>query len=137
MPGTNPLHYEAIDDLADTPNIVVDGAGNAATLIALSHWPKSGTPHALKADSSAEIVFKYLESPEFHVAADAITNNHFDQIVPAILVKLVDDFLTTRQQLQPEDKQKHTADDCAWQPDRTEFKKAKRLYFRSDLGYLG
>jgi hypothetical protein len=50
-----------------------------STLITLSHWPKSGTPKALKADSSAEIVFNYLDSPEFHVEAQAVSNNHFDE----------------------------------------------------------
>ena len=67
------------EELGDTPNIVVDGAGNAATAITLSHWPKSGTPRALKADSSAEIVFNYLDAPEFHVDAEAVSNNHFDE----------------------------------------------------------
>lgn len=38
-------------DLMGLPNIVVDGSGNSETLITLSHWPKSGSPHALKADT--------------------------------------------------------------------------------------
>ena len=67
------------EELGDTPNIVVDGSGNAATVITLSHWPKSGTPRALKADSSAEIVFNYLDAPEFHVDAEVVSNNHFDE----------------------------------------------------------
>lgn len=67
------------DELDDLPNIVVDGSGNAATVLTLSHWPKSGTPLALKADTSAEIVFNYLDAPEFHVAVEAISNNHFDE----------------------------------------------------------
>ena len=61
------------------PNIVVDGAANARTVLALSHWPKSGTPAALKADTSTEIVFKYLDSPTSHVSAEAVSNNHFDE----------------------------------------------------------
>jgi hypothetical protein len=72
-------HFVAYEDLGGTPNIVVDGAGNPATEITLSHWPKSGTPGALKADSSAEIVFNYLDAPAFHVAAEAVSNNHFDE----------------------------------------------------------
>ncbi len=72
-------HFVPYDDLGETPNIVVDGSGNAATEITLSHWPKSGTPKDLKADSSAEIVFNYLDSPAFHVAAEAVSNNHFDE----------------------------------------------------------
>ena len=77
MPGG--CSFVAYDDLGDTPNIVVDGSGNPATRITLSHWPKSGTPQALKADSSAEIVFNYLDTPAFHVTAQAVSNNHFDE----------------------------------------------------------
>jgi hypothetical protein len=64
---------------ATVPNIVVDGSRNDHTLLTLSHWPKSGTPDELKADTSAEIAFKYLDSPKFHVSSDVVTNNHFDQ----------------------------------------------------------
>ncbi len=79
MTESSGRHFEAFDSLGETPNIVVDGSGNAATAITLSHWPKSGTPWALKADTSAEIVFNYLAAPDFHVAATAVTNNHFDE----------------------------------------------------------
>ena len=61
------------------PNVIVDGAKNASTVLTLSHWPKSGTPVELKADTSAETVFRYLDSPAFHVDADAVSNNHFDE----------------------------------------------------------
>jgi len=47
--------------------------------LTLSHWPKSGTPAELKGDTSAEIVFNYLDTPAFHVEADAVSNNHFDE----------------------------------------------------------
>src|SRR5262249_18178096 len=43
------------------------------------HWPRSGTPQPLRADTSAEIVFSYLDSPSMHVDADAVSNNHFDE----------------------------------------------------------
>ena len=69
------LHYE---NLA-TPNIVVDESATDRTLITLSHWPHSGTPPSLKADLSAQIVFKYLEHPELHVKSEAVSNNHFDE----------------------------------------------------------
>lgn len=72
-------HFVAYEGLGQTPNIVVDGSGTPATEITLSHWPKSGTPHALKADTSTEIVFNYLAAPRFHVAAAAVSNNHFDE----------------------------------------------------------
>lgn len=71
--------FIAYDQADAIPNIVVDGAANAATQITLSHWPKSGTPHPLKANSSTEVVFRYLEDPAFQVEATAITNNHFDE----------------------------------------------------------
>jgi hypothetical protein len=61
------------------PNVIVDGKGTSNTVLTLSHWPKSGTPAALSADTSTAIVFKYLDSPAFHTAADAVSNNHFDE----------------------------------------------------------
>ena len=36
------------------------GAALPDTVLTLSHWPKSGTPRALKADTSTGIVFNYL-----------------------------------------------------------------------------
>jgi hypothetical protein len=65
--------------LQDTPNIVVDGGPVASTRLVLSHWPHSGTPRALKADLSAQIVFNYLAQQEFHVDVPAVSNNHFDE----------------------------------------------------------
>jgi hypothetical protein len=61
------------------PNVIVDGARTENTVLTLSHWPKSGTPPELKGDTSAEIVFNYLDSPKSHVEADAVSNNHFDE----------------------------------------------------------
>jgi hypothetical protein len=78
------------------PNIVVDGSRNEHTLLTLSHWPQSGTPAALKADTSAEIVFKYLDSPRFHVPAEVVTNNHFDQDGVIGIFALVDPVTATR-----------------------------------------
>jgi len=90
MEGTLARHFVAYDDFGEIPNIVVDGAANPATVITLSHWPKSGTPRALKADTSAEIVFNYLAAPEFHLAAAAVTNNHFDEDGLAGLYALIE-----------------------------------------------
>lgn len=61
------------------PNVIVDGARNDRTLLTLSHWPKSGSPADLKADTSTAIVFNYLDAPPFHVEAEAVSNNHFDE----------------------------------------------------------
>lgn len=72
-------HFVPFDELDTTPHILVDGAGNAHTVLTLSHWPKSGTPAPLKADLSAQIVFNYLKSPAHHVCVEAVSNNHFDE----------------------------------------------------------
>ncbi len=73
------MRYVPYHKLRDTPNIIVDGAGNEHTQITLSHWPKSGTPWELKDDLSAQITFRYLKRPDLHVSADAVSNNHFDE----------------------------------------------------------
>lgn len=70
------LPYSRLDSI---PNVIVDGAPARHTVLTLSHWPKSGTPAELKADTSAEIVFNYLDSPRCHVEADVVSNNHFDE----------------------------------------------------------
>jgi hypothetical protein len=78
--GCRPLmRYIPYDELNGQPNVIVDGAATAGTVLTLSHWPKSGTPAALAADTSAEIVFSYLDRPSAHVQADAVSNNHFDE----------------------------------------------------------
>src|SRR5262245_39388600 len=73
------MEYVPYGALDGRPNIVVDGRSNARTARILSHWPASGTPAALKADTSAEIAMKYLGQPAFQVDAPAVTNNHFDE----------------------------------------------------------
>src|SRR6476646_612477 len=72
------MHFVSFSETMP-PNVVVDGSPNRHTVLTLSHWPKSRTPLQLKADTSAEIAFKYLDNPSFHVDADVVTNNHFDQ----------------------------------------------------------
>lgn len=68
--------YHQIDG---APNIIVDGAAAPGTVITLSHWPKSGTPATFRRDTSAEIVYAYLDSPALHVKAEMASNNHFDE----------------------------------------------------------
>lgn len=65
--------------LAGIPNIIVDGAAHPDTRLTLSHWPQSGTSWNLKADLSAQIVFKYLDTPAAQVSVEAVSNNHFDE----------------------------------------------------------
>ncbi|MSO20105.1 MAG: hypothetical protein EXQ56_06510 [Acidobacteria bacterium] len=73
------MQFIPYEQLNDTPNIIVDGAAYEGTLLTLSHWPHSGTPRELLRDTSAETAFAYLDAPQFHVAAEAVSNNHFDE----------------------------------------------------------
>jgi hypothetical protein len=73
------MHYIPYDELGDRPNVIVDGAANAHTLVTLSHWPESPTPDILRDDLSAQIVFRYLDRPELWVPAEIVSNNHFDE----------------------------------------------------------
>ncbi len=65
--------------LDSSTNIIVDGAAAPTTVLAPSHWPKSGTPADLKRDTSAQIVFAYLDAPDRYPRADLVSNNHFDE----------------------------------------------------------
>ena len=73
------MKYVPYQQLAERPNVIVDGAANAHTVLSLSHWPHSPTPAELAADLSAEIVLRYLERPELHVPVEVVSNNHFDE----------------------------------------------------------
>jgi len=73
------MRFLPYDDTSSVPNVIVDGARNEATLLTLSHWPKSGTVAELKGDTSTAIVFNYLDRPQFHVEASVVSNNHFDE----------------------------------------------------------
>ncbi len=68
-------------ELENVPNVIVDGRGNDATVLVLSHWPGNATPPELKADTSTEIVINYLRSAkrdEYIAGAEAVSNNHYD-----------------------------------------------------------
>jgi hypothetical protein len=71
--------YEPYALAATVPNIVIDGGRNDNIVLSLSHWPKSGTPWPLKADTSVGIVFNYLDSPVWHRDVPVVTNDHFDE----------------------------------------------------------
>jgi hypothetical protein len=73
------MRFVPYQQLDTAPNIIVDGAAGPGTILTLSHWPHSGTPAKLKRDTSAEIVFAYLDAPSAHVQADTVSNNHFDE----------------------------------------------------------
>src|SRR5665213_4248726 len=78
-PKSPEYRFVPYTQLDSSPNIIVDGAGTTGTVLTLSHWPKSGTPANLKRDTSTEIVFAYLDSPDLYVNAGAVSNNHFDE----------------------------------------------------------
>ncbi|MBT4890745.1 MAG: hypothetical protein HON65_14450 [Rhodospirillales bacterium] len=71
--------YVPWPDIGLSDNIMIDGSAKDYTVLTLSHWPKSGTPHDLKADSSAEIVFNYIEQPGLHENVTVVTGDHFDE----------------------------------------------------------
>ena len=67
------------EDVRGAPHVVVDGARREGTVLALSHWPASGTPRALRADTSAEIVTRYLDAGADGPEVGTITINHYDE----------------------------------------------------------
>jgi hypothetical protein len=72
------MEYVPYFELSGVPHVIADGSSRKATVLTLSHWPKSGTPWPLKGDLSAESAFLYLDSPAFAVEADAVSNDHLD-----------------------------------------------------------
>lgn len=76
----SPLRYVGYEQSADVANVVVDGSPNAGTVLVLSHWPGMPSPAGVDADTSCQMVFRYLDSGAgLHGDAGAATNNHFDQ----------------------------------------------------------
>src|SRR5581483_7753004 len=76
------MRYVSYEQLGNHPNIIVDGSGNSSTVLVLSHWPHSGTPPELKADTSTEIVKKFLASDcrgDYEAKTQIVSNNHFDE----------------------------------------------------------
>ncbi|MBP6744026.1 hypothetical protein KA344_02285 [bacterium] len=75
------MRYVPYHRLANLPNIIVDGKANDSTVLTLSHWPSSNTPVELKADLSAEIVYRYLNNSDSILSkpCDVVSNNHFDE----------------------------------------------------------
>jgi hypothetical protein len=45
----------------------------------ISHWPNSGSPAALSADTSAEMVLRWIDAGKDQQGADVVSNNHFDE----------------------------------------------------------
>ena len=87
-----PLRFRPEADAALVPNVVVDGAPNANTVLSLTHWPGFPAPaEGLAADLSAQMAFRYLEEGAGrHHPARVVTNNHFDQDGLVSVFALVD-----------------------------------------------
>lgn len=117
-------------DTDDTPNVVVDGSPNAATVLTLTHWPGYIQPPSLETDLSAQMAFQYLDQPIEHPPADVVTNNHFDQ----------DGLVSTFALTQPETAMQHrrllidiaAAGDFAVYRDRTAARVSMALWSFSD-----
>ena len=66
-------------DLGDRPFVVVDGPVLPGCVLTLSHWPTAATPEALAADTSTEIVDRYLRTSRDGAPVSIVTNNHYDE----------------------------------------------------------
>jgi hypothetical protein len=77
------VKYVPYPKLSGKPNIIVDGAAQEDTVLTLSHWPGSGSPAEFRADTSTEIVLKYLATPgakkQHAPKVRVVSNNHFDE----------------------------------------------------------
>lgn len=77
LPG--PSVYVPYGELGATPNIIVDGPPQKATVLTLSHWPNNDTPAELRRDTSTAIAFAYLDEPALHRTEGIVSNSHFDE----------------------------------------------------------
>ncbi len=77
------MKYLPYSRLSGVPNVIVDGAAQADTVLTLSHWPGSSSPPAFRADTSTEIVLNYLSIPtaskQYAPGVRVVSNNHFDE----------------------------------------------------------
>ena len=71
--------YCPYNQLGEQPNIIVDGRAQRSTVLTLSHWPWNTTPPSLLRDTSTDIVFAYLDAPEYHQNIPLVSNSHFDE----------------------------------------------------------
>ncbi len=74
-----PLRYWPRGEIGARPNIVVDGAPLASTVLTLSHWPNNATPEPFRRDTSTETALAWIEGHDPREVAAIVTNNHFDE----------------------------------------------------------
>ncbi len=77
------MKYVPYSKLSGLPNIIVDGAAQADTVLTLSHWPGSSSPAEFRADTGTETVLNYLATPgaqkQYAPKVRIVSNNHFDE----------------------------------------------------------
>lgn len=73
------MKFVPYHQLEGRANIIVDGTPHPHTQLTLSHWKSSGTPKPFLADTSAEIVLRFLEAHSIPSGLECVSNNHFDQ----------------------------------------------------------
>ena len=71
--------FVPLEELRGSPHIVVDGVPLSGTVLSLSHRPGGGTPEALRDDTSALIVDRYLDAGAAGEEVRAVTNDHYDE----------------------------------------------------------
>ncbi|MFW2403571.1 MAG: DUF6687 family protein [Gammaproteobacteria bacterium] len=79
MPVPQAAKYEPYKKVGERPNIIVDGAPLASTVLTLSHWPNNQTDPSVRRDTSTATVFAYLDTPALHQDVPIVSNNHFDE----------------------------------------------------------
>jgi hypothetical protein len=71
--------FTPAEEVGGAPNAQVDGAPLPGTVLSLSHWPDSGTPPALRAETSAAIVDRYLRLEPGGPVVGVVSTNHYDE----------------------------------------------------------
>ena len=109
-PQSPELPFEPYELLNGRPHVMVDGAAREGSVLTLSHWPQSPTAAFLARDVSAAIVLEYVRlslegvpntvhGPQGGAgrsalargrAAEAVTNDHFDEDGLMSVLALVD-----------------------------------------------
>lgn len=79
MTLSDTVRFVPYREVGPRPNIVVDGAPLASTVLTLSHWPVNATPARYKRDTSTETTLACVSESDPSRQARIVTNNHFDE----------------------------------------------------------
>ena len=83
------MEFLSYTELDGVPHIVVDGTAHKDSVIVLSHWANSGTNPGWIRDTSAEIVFDYLDHHSIPSYIKYVSNDHYDQDGLVAMIALV------------------------------------------------